>query len=67
MNNQILDDISNEKLKEHRDHLREFNNNKNIKIKNKLDELYKEYIHNDLSFQKIELLRKYNEYLKRNI
>lgn len=65
MGNQMLEAITKEILDCERENLRSFNQ-RNSK-KNKLDELYKEYIHNDLSFEQIELLRKYNEYLKMNI
>lgn len=65
MSNQMLEAITKEILESERENLRSFNQRNNKE--NKLDELYKEYIHNDLSFEEIELLRKYNEYLKKNI
>lgn len=61
----MLEAITKEILDCDRENLRSFNQRNNKE--NKLDELYKEYIHNDLSFEEIELLRKYNEYLKKNI
>ncbi|HFD2033608.1 TPA: hypothetical protein ACF2DD_002185 [Clostridium perfringens] len=65
MGNQMLEVITKEILDSERENLRSFNQ-RNSK-ENKLDELYKEYINNDLSFEDIELLRRYNEYLKKNI
>ncbi|XZH99870.1 hypothetical protein ACSXEK_15670 (plasmid) [Clostridium perfringens] len=65
MGNQMLEAITEEILSVERENLRSFNQRNNKE--NKLDELYKEYIHNDLTFEEIELLRKYNEYLKKNI
>lgn len=65
MGNQMLEVITKEILDSERENLRSFNQ-RNSK-ENKLDELYKEYINNDLSFEEVELLRKYNEYLKKNI
>lgn len=65
MGNQMLEAITEEILNADRENLRSFNQRNNKE--NKLDELYKEYIHNDLSFEEVELLRKYNEYLKKNI
>lgn len=65
MGNQMLEAIAEEILNAERENLRSFNQ-RNSK-ENKLDELYKEYINNDLSFEDIELLRRYNEYLKKNI
>lgn len=65
MGNQMLEAITKEILEADRANLRSFNQRNNKE--NKLDELYKEYIHNDLTFEEIELLRKYNEYIKKNI
>ncbi|MDU4051025.1 MAG: hypothetical protein E7H33_08930 [Clostridium perfringens] len=65
MGNQMLEAITKEILEADRENLRSFNQKNNKE--NKLDELYKEYINNDLSFEEVELLRKYNEYLKKNI
>lgn len=65
MGNQMLEAITEEILKSERENLRAFNQRNNKE--NKLNELYKEYIHDNLGFEEIELLRKYNEYLKKNI
>lgn len=65
MGNKMLEAITEDILNMDRETLRSFNQ-RNSK-ENKLNELYKEYIHNDLSFEEIEFLRRYNEYLKKNI